>query len=248
MKNLSKESGLEIELDDTRLVYDKNVFGVESATRTYEDAQDVYLEKNAPAQDLYYMYRYFEARDDEELFESNKAEYDITVLKPGKVGPEMIKTVGHYHATVPDTNITYPEVYEVIEGEITYLMQTMPDQNNEVDVLIVEARAGDKVVVPPNYGHISINRGDSVAVSANIQRRDLPASANYDAFKEKNGAALYYDGQNWIENFNYTVRNKAIGAPTVKPEWGLGNEPIYTSFVKDPEKFKWLIKPQDYEF
>jgi glucose-6-phosphate isomerase len=249
MKDLHKTSGLDIKLDGSKLVYDDRVFEVEPKTRTYEDAKDVYLEKSAPNQDLYYMYRYFEAEKDANIFESNKAEYDITVILPGKIGPELIKTVGHYHADVPGTNITYPEVYEVIEGEITYLLQTMPDKNNSVDVVIIEAHAGDKVVVPPGYGHVSINRGNEVAVSSNIQRSDLPASANYDAIKETNGAALYFTGDQWQENYNYTIKSKKFVSPVPKPEWGITKvRPLYESFIEDPEKFKWLTEPQNYDF
>lgn len=248
MKDLSKISGLDIKLNGSKLEFNFSEFHTEPKARSYEEAKNVYLEKAAQEKDLYYMYRYFEAEKDEPTFEGNKCEYDITVIKPGKIGPEMIKTVGHYHASVPGTEISYPEVYEVIEGEITYLFQTEPDDKNEVDVLIVEAKAGDKVIVPPNYGHVSINRSNVTAVSSNIQRRDLPASANYDAFKEKNGAALYYDGKDWTENYNYTVRTRKYVTPKERPEWGLTKEPLYTSFIKNPEKFGWLTEPQKYDF
>lgn len=249
IKDLKRKSGLDIKLEKSNLVYDEELFPVDLKTRTYEEAKDVYLEKSAPEQDLYYMYRYFEKSSDADLFENNKCEYDITVLKAGMVGPEPIKTVGHYHANVPGTDISYPEVYEVIEGEVTYLLQTRPDDNNEVDVLIVEARAGDKVIVPPNYGHISINRGPETAVESNIQRRDLPASADYNAFAEKNGGALYFDGQSWTENYNYTVRSKKTVKPKEKPEWGLTkSQPLYTSFIENPEQFTWLTEPQNFDF
>lgn len=249
MKDLSKISGLPIKLNGSRLEYDQALFETEPKARTYEEAKPVYLEKGLENRDLYYMYRYFEGRDDGWVFEKNHAEYDITVINPGKIGPEMIKTVGHYHAAVPNTNITYPEVYEVLEGEITYLLQTEPNKKNEVDVIIVEAKTGDKVIVPPNYGHVSINRGNVTAVSSNIQRRDLPANANYDAFKEKNGAALYYDGKEWTENYNYIIRSKKIVTPKEKPDWGIEiGKPLYRAFIENPDRFKWLTEPQNYNF
>jgi glucose-6-phosphate isomerase len=249
MKDLEKQSGLDIKLDGDKLVYDKHVFEVDPKTRTYADAKDVYLEKSALNQDLYFMYRYFEDTGDAPVFEANKAEYDITVIKSGEIGPEPIKTVGHYHATVPGTEVTYPEVYEIIEGEITYLLQTAPDDKQAVEVVIIEAKAGDKVIVPPGYGHISINRGLSVAVSSNIQRSDLPASANYDTIKETNGAALYFTGDGWQENYNYKVHSLRHVTPKEKPEWGiLKNKPLYTSFIENPGSFKWLNEPQNYDF
>jgi glucose-6-phosphate isomerase len=249
MKDLEKESGLNIKLNDNQLVYDEHVFETEPKPRTYEEAKDVYLEKSAPDQVLYNMYRYFEAEKDAPTFEESKAEYDITIIRPGKIGPEPIKTVGHYHAEVPGTDITYPEVYEVIEGEITYLLQTMPDAEQNVDVVIIEAKVGDKIVVPPGYGHVSINRGNVTAVSSNIQRRDLPASANYDAIKETNGAALYFTGVEWTENYNYKVRSLKHVTPLAKAEFGLSKDkPLYTSFISDPKKYEWLTEPQNYDF
>lgn len=249
MNDLSSKSGLDVKIDGAKLIYDQSIFEVEPKARSYEEAKEVYLEKGAKAQDLYYMYRYFEATKDLKTFEEHQAEYDITVLAPGKIGPEPIKTVGHYHGLVPGTEITYPEAYEVIEGEITYLLQSKPNADNEVDVVIVEAVAGDKVVVPPNYGHISMNRGENVAVESNVQMRDLPASADYGSFAERNGAALYYDGENWLENYNYVVRSKKTVKPKEKPGWGLTkNKPLYTAFIENPEKFKWLTEPQNYDF
>lgn len=249
MEDLQKLSGLDIKLKGDQLIYDEQVYEVEPKARTYEDAKDVYLEKSAPNQDLYYMYRYFEAEGDAPTFEDHKAEYDITVIKPGKVGPEPIKTVGHYHANVPGTEITYPEVYEVIKGEITYLLQTSPNDQREVEVVIIEAKAGDKVIVPPGYGHISINRGEDVAVSSNIQRSDLPASANYDAIKETNGASLYFTGTDWQENYNYTISSRKFAKPKENPKWGITNDkPLYLAFLENPEKFKWLNEPQNYDF
>lgn len=248
MKNLQKESGLPISIDGNNLIYNKAIFPIEPKTRSYEDAKDVYLEKNAKNQDLYYMYRYFEG-DKAKIFEENKSEYDITVLKNGKIGPEPIKTVGHYHSNVPEAEISYPEVYEVIAGEITYLLQSKPSKDDKVDVIIIEAKTGDKIVVPPNYGHVSINRGNSVAISSNIQRRDLPASADYNTLAKTNGAALYYDGKDWAENYNYQIASCQIVHPKDKPEWGLEkNKPLYTSFTESPEKFKWLIEPQCFDF
>ncbi len=249
MKDYKDISGLDIKLEDIGLTYDQAVFGVEPKTRNYEEAKDVYLEKGAEEQELYWMYRYMEKSVDTDVFELNKAEYDITVIKPGKIGPEFIKTSGHYHGYVPNTEMTYPEVYEVIDGNINYLLQTKPDMEGNVDVVIVEASIGDKIIVPPNYGHVSINIGENYAVSSNLQFRDLPATADYESFKVNNGAALYRTDNGWDNNLNYKIRSLKKVTPKEKPEWGLTKlKPLYSSFIESPEKFKFIIEPQNFNF
>lgn len=249
MKDLSQISGINIKLEDIGLVFDQENFPTEPKTRMLDEAKEVYQEKNAEDRELYWMYRYFEGADKEDLFEKHKLEYDITVLSAGKVGEEFIKTAGHYHGYVPGTEITYPEVYEVLKGEIEYLLQTRPDADGNVDVVVVSTEVGDKVVVPPNYGHVSINKGKTVAVSSNLQYIDLPASADYETFETYAGGALFLTDSGWENNKEYTIRSLRKVTPREKFEWGLEKEkPLYTSFTENPEKFDFLVNPQNYDF
>lgn len=249
MKDLSKISGLPIKLEDIGLVFDQEEFPVEPKTRTLTEARDVYLDKEAEDRDLYFMYRYFEGEKESEKFENSKLEYDLTVFNPGKVGKEFIKTSGHYHGYVPGTELSYPEVYEVIEGEIEYLLQTRPDNEGTVDVIIVSAKPGEKVVVPPGCGHISVNKGKGIAVSSNLQFRDLPATADYEAIKTYSGGALFLTDKGWENNEQYKIRSLRNVTPREKFEWGLEKgKPLYTSFTEDPSKFDFLVHPQNYDF
>lgn len=249
MKDFKERAGIEIKFEDIGLVYNQNEFPVEQKTRTFAEAKEVYQVKNAEDRDLYYMYRYFEGITEAQKFVDNDVEYDITVLAPGKVGEEFIKTAGHYHGYVPNTNLSYPEVYEVIDGEIEYLLQTKPDAEDNVDVVIVLAKAGEKVVVPPNYGHVSINVCNDFSVSSNLQKRDLPATADYETFKVYEGGAVYRTEQGWQNNPQYNIRSIKKVTPKEKPEWGLTKEtPLYVSFTNSPEKFKFLTEPQNFNF
>lgn len=248
MKSLKEISGLNIKINNNSLVY-SDEFRVEPKARTFKEAKDVYIDEIDPNKSLYYMYRYFEKSSDKKVFENNDCEYDITVIDSGKVGREYIKTKGHYHAFVPGTDISYPEVYEVIEGEIEYLLQTKPNKKSETSVVIVRARPGDKVVVPPNYGHISINVGSETAISSNLQKRDLPAGADYQGFEQYHGGAMYRTENGWEDNQNYVIKSVKRVTPKEKPEWGLSkNKPLYLSFIESPTKFEWIIKPQKYDF
>lgn len=249
MKNLEKELGLPVSLEGTELKYDKKLFDEVPKTRTFNDAKEVYLSKTSEVDNLYFMYRYFEEEGEEAIFDKNQLEYDVTVLNSGKVGEEFIKTAGHYHRNVEGLNLTYPEVYEVVEGKIEYLLQTKPNENGEVKVIWVIAEKGDKVIVPPNYGHVSLNSGTEVAVESNLQEKDLPATADYQSFKDYVGGALFRSESGLTENNNYKITSLRIVIPKEKPEWALTSEvPLYTAFINNPEKFDFLVHPQNYEF
>ena len=174
---------------------------------------------------------------------------DLTVINPGKVGKEYVKTVGHYHGYVDGTDIAYPEIYEAITDGFEYLLQSEPDEDGGVDVIWVITEAGDKVVMPPNYGHVSMNVGDKPAIEMDIQKRDNPNQSNYSLFKEKIGGALVRTSDGLKENINYKINSIKIVRPLEKPDWGITKgKLLYDSFVESPEKFEWLIKPQNYIF
>jgi len=85
--------------------------------------------------------------------------YDITIIPPNKLGMEFVKTAGHYHPFLPGSKMTYPELYEVLEGEAHYLLQRREQERGTeriTDVVVVKAKKGDKVIIPPNYGHVTI--------------------------------------------------------------------------------------------
>lgn len=248
MKSLKEISGLDIRIDKNKLLYDEN-FEVEPKSRLFSEAKEIYKSEISPEDELYYMYRYFEKISDKNIFETNDAEYDITVINAGKVGDEFIKTKGHYHALIPDSDMSYPEVYEVIDGKIEYLVQTKPNDDKETNVVIIKTQKGDKVIVPPNYGHVSINVGNDIAISSNLQKRDLPAGADYGGFEYYHGGAMYRTENGWEENPEYKIKSVKYVTPKEKPEWGLTkNKSLYNSFVENPEKFDFITHPQNYDF
>jgi glucose-6-phosphate isomerase len=137
----------------------------------------------------------------------------------------------------------------VIEGQTEYLLQTKPDKKGKVEAILVQAEAGDKIVVPPGYGHISINIGNGVAVSSNLQKRDLPAKADYDFYQRHEGGAFYRTDRGLDANTKYKISSLRIVKPKEKPEFGLTRDkPLYTSFLENPEKFDFLLRPQNYDF
>ena len=102
----------------------------------------------------------------------------------GTLCGERVKTKGHYHPKSPE-GIEYPEIYQVFEGEAHYLLQA----RNLSRVILVEAGAGETVVVPPGFGHVTINPGQGELVMANLVSDGF--TSDYGFFESHRGAAYY---------------------------------------------------------
>lgn len=247
--DLETISGLNFGLEKDELIYNKEDYSAGVVwDKTFEAGKYAYKEPQSALTTLYFGVRYMEKTSDENVFTKNDFMADLTVLNAGKVGNEYIKTVGHYHGNVPGYDIAYPEIYEAVTPHLEYLLQSEPDKSG-VEVIWVITEPGDKVVMPPGYGHVSLNAGNEPAVEIDIQKRDNPNNSDYSLFKEKTGGALYRTDKGLEENKNYKIKSVRIVKPKEKPEWGIEkNKPLYRSFVESPEKFQWLLKPQDYQF
>lgn len=163
------------------------------------DMQEVIFDKQwlagAKNFELYYMYRdlYLSQADRDRLLDQG-LRYDITVIPPGMLGLEYVKTAGHYHPLPPGGRVSYPEIYEVLEGEVLYLFQKRDLSN----VVAVNASAGDKVLVPPDYGHITINRSNKTLKMANFVARKF--SSLYEPYRQKGGGAYFFTKDGFVKN------------------------------------------------
>ena len=178
--------------------------------RELKDMEDVIYDKEwlktAKNLELYYMYRDLaENQEDYDKIFANELRYDITVIFPRMLGKEFNKTVGHDHPIVPGTAITYPELYEVLEGEAIFLLQDSHDAKIK-DVFAIKAKAGDKVLILPNYEHLIINPSEKDLKTCNWICRSFGSNI-YKPFKLRHGFSYYaIKGANeiaWMKNENY---------------------------------------------
>ncbi len=126
--------------------------------------------------------------------------YDITKLYGKMLGKEFNKTLGHYH---PDN---FPEIYEVLRGRAIYLLQKPVRLNSRkiVHALAIYAKKGEQVIIPPGYGHVTINPSSKMLVMANLVSNRF--SSIYEPYKKFNGACFFYTKRGWVKNENYEVR------------------------------------------
>jgi len=200
---------------------------------------------NAENFDLYYMYRdLYLSRADKDKLLSQGLRYDITIIPPGMLGSEYMKTAGHFHPLVPEGSVTYPELYEVLEGEALYLLQNQ----EESDVVAVHAFEGDKVLIPPGYGHVTINRSNKTLKMSNFVCRNF--SSLYEPYREKAGAAYFFTKDGWIknnrcENAGALRRIDAPDSSSLK-RLGLSKGKEMYPMMREIGLLDYLIRPEDH--
>jgi glucose-6-phosphate isomerase len=145
---------------------------IEPDIRMLSDMQEVVYDRtwleNSSDIELYYMYRDLALDDtDRRILRNANLRYDITMIPPRRLGKEFVKTAGHYHPKVSGTDLSYTEIYEVLEGEAHYLLQKL-EKNKITDAVLIKAVKGDKVVIPPDYGHVTINPSEKELRMANL--------------------------------------------------------------------------------
>jgi glucose-6-phosphate isomerase, archaeal len=184
--------------------------------------------------DAYYMYR--------SVYISDDIRFDITVIPPAIVKGEFAKTFGHYHPGSED-GLPYPEVYQVLKGEAIFLMQKR-NRSGSVDATVVHAKEGDVVLLPPGWGHVSINRGTGTLVLSNLvyDRFD----SRYEDFEENRGGAYYFlNGGEVVQNSNYVVqRSERLAPQELNARYGFACKDLLSSFHANPKEFEFLKKPK----
>lgn len=190
---------------------------------------------------IYYMYRDLSLNEkDRKKIKKANLRYDLTFIPPKMLGCEYVKTLGHYHPCLPHSSLTYPEIYEILEGKAYYLLQNLTG-GKVSDVILIEAKKGDFVVIPPGYGHITINPSSRELKMANLVARNF--SPLYGPIKERKGGAYFKLEQGWVRNENYLEFPEIR---VLKPVKGIFRENIYLSFLEQPSLFEFLTKPQLY--
>lgn len=217
-------------------------------------------EEDVPADEWAYdTYRSITRPEDAALFEERQMSYDITIIAPGTVGGERKKTSGHYHGWNPTHTNTYGEVYEVIKGTALFCLQKSPDfeEHPEAahveDVILVTVPEGKTLLVPPNYGHCSINVGEGPLVFSNVAYKPCPVL--YDAVKARHGMAYYvFEGADGSLDVRPNPNYADLDVPAPRfatvheaPELGIDfSHGAYENFVSNPDAFDHLPHPDAY--
>jgi glucose-6-phosphate isomerase len=184
--------------------------------------------------EMYYMFRNVHKSDD--------TRYDITIIPPIEISGECAKTHGHYHPG-SEEGPAYPEVYQVLSGKGVFILQKK-NRNGSVDAMVVHAKAREVVLLPPGWGHVSVNTGEEPLVLANLVYDRFESV--YDEYDENQGAALYYlkDGE-IVHNTNYIInRSENLDAEELNKRYGFASKDLLPEFLANPHKFAFLARPR----
>lgn len=217
--------------------------------RTVDDMRSVLADPACKESgSLYFMYRDLARNAKDRCWLSDHhLRYDLTVIPPRELCGEYVKTKGHYHPRNP-AGVGYPEIYEVLDGEAWYLLQSKKLD----DIVLVAAKAGDLVIIPPEYGHVSINPSPArTLVMANIVSTRF--ESEYGEYETRHGAAYYaMGGEKLKKNPHYpavpAVRKMGMGFSIERyrfcasPLYDLIGNGEALAFLNHPEQYREVFK------
>ncbi|MCD6361595.1 MAG: glucose-6-phosphate isomerase [Armatimonadetes bacterium] len=207
---------------------------------------------------IYWMYRNTGRKTEAGIQEAYDLRYDLSSFRSVMLGREYMKTSGHYHPNIPGEDVAYPEIYEVLYGEALYIMQKVadygaaPDEVEIEDVIIARVTAGQKIIMPPGYGHVTVNTLDKPLLMSNWVSSRF--SSFYGSVETCRGFGWYVvagdDGPQYERNPHYVtgVPDFRVAEPREVPELGIvWDKPMYTACAEDPDRFAFLNDPAGYD-
>ena len=159
------------------------------------------------------------------MIRGGKDKTNVTVWETGTIGEEKeyIKTYGHYH--VGDIS----ETYSILQGEGILLLQKRKldadgaPLDDEIESFEAKkVKAGDKIFIQPEMGHLIVNTGniwlvtsdDSPVYPDDVDPIGLPGHADYTAVQRMGGFAYFVvekDGSpTLVKNPKYRIVPEAI--------------------------------------
>lgn len=257
MINLEKISGLPIELkEDLRIKFNPPMDDREPTyIRKFSEMVPVLKDPKLKisTEEMYIGYRKLSLPKDQQIVDEQHLEYDLTIIPPLMLGDEFNKTLGHYHGNIPGSNVAHPELYEILHGSALIILQKMDFENDRViSFIVTEAKTGDKVVYPPNYGHILVNIGSDCLVTANwlsINYKPL-----YEPVSVRKGMAYYVvkdskKGFDFMPNKNYgTLPGVRLLSRHFMANFPItsASKPMYTQGMYNPLQLEFLNNPEKY--
>ncbi|AST57723.1 glucose-6-phosphate isomerase [Thermoanaerobacterium thermosaccharolyticum] len=238
--------------DNYEMHFTEEVNCLKSVSKSTSQMKNLLKNPDVLNEDVFYtFYEGVMMKQDVALFAKHKLRYDLIVVRPGCIGDEFKKTSGHYHCQVPNQGISYPEIYEVMQGNAVFVLQKSNENGDIIEAYAVKGNPGDKLLIPPDYGHVAINIGNEPLIFADLVSSEC--SNMYGPIGEKHGMS-YYITKDEIEGFKVVMNPNYINVANIQvtnisenPSLGIfKDKPIYEQFVENPALYDYLNSPIDY--
>lgn len=164
-----------------------------------------------PEKPAYYVYRgVYLNSEQENFFKNHNLRHDITVILPGNMGEEHVRTHGHYHPVI--SNLGFGEIYQVYCGKAAFILQERMGYGIVGDVVILVSCRGESIYIPPTYGHVTYNISSKPLILGNIVCDGF--ESEYDEYIKFRGPSYYIlrDGS-LVRNENYKFKGRTLLLP-----------------------------------
>ncbi|MFQ3568550.1 MAG: glucose-6-phosphate isomerase family protein [Aggregatilineales bacterium] len=249
MTSLALAAGIPIAWNDTRddLIFDP-VLSIKTIKPRLRGELRPVLACDAdcePADGIqYWMYNGISLPEHEAAFARCGIQYELTLIYPKRLGNQYSKTHGHCHTFPIGSPHNYPEVCEILWGEAQFIFHTLNLEARSASFCYaVHAKPGDKVVVPPNLHHLTINPLDELLLFSDLICTQT--TGDYAGLAAMQGGAYLFDEQGWHPNPTYhAVAPLQHFEAEEFPEMGLTRAvPLYELIWRAPETLAWLSDP-----
>lgn len=182
---------------------------------------------------------------DREELQKRMLLFGVVTYAAGQLGDEPIRSQGHIHRISQHSGWSPPELYEIWQGKaIIYMQERVEDDPGRCFAVL--ASAGDKVLVPPGWGHATISADPEVPLTFGAWC-DREYGFEYDEVRARKGLAWYplmQDGQViWQHNKHYEPGRLQVITPGSYAAFGITDAPVYRQFIEDPARFQFISKP-----
>ena len=111
----------------------------------------------------------------------------------------------------------------------------------------ISAGEGDKVLIPPNYGHVTINPAGETLKIANFVARHF--ASIYEPYRRKGGAAYFeLTSGKFVKNENYgeVPEIRFLNAPSLD-DFGIYHDTPMYELIREPHKLEFLTRPEKFK-
>ncbi len=189
---------------------------------------------------VYHVYEGIHLKSEKEQILRSGFGIDVTMLWPGRLTREWSKTAGHSH-TGFRRSVVFGELVEVVNGEGIFLLQSV--RNDRIsEIFVISAMAGDWVMIPPGFEHVTLNTGEDVLALSFVHPQDI--YLDYEGMARHRGAGLWIGPEGYRVNSSYQdtgVIRRLNARDLIKNP--ASNVPLYQLVTRHPDHFQFLIDP-----
>lgn len=247
--DLGAVAGLPVVLHPERLTvgFGDGIVTDPPAQRRVDDIRAMLFEPDATGPDpLYTIYMDVRPPDLAGALREHGLGFGVVVDAAGTIGREYVRSQGHVHSTPPGGDLAYSEVYEIWTGQGTVYLQDRAEATVN-DVVLIDVEPGDKVIIPPGWVHVMVNRGSTPLVFGAVYALD--AALLYEPLRALGGTAWYVlaDGS-LAPNPRYAARPQPRRMKAREyPAFGaISSRPMLDLLAGQPDLYDFVARPDQH--